>query len=88
VTAVIALHDLNLAAMFCDFVLVLQRGRVVAGGSPADVLTPTLIADVYGVRAHVARDHVSGRVSVAFQAGTPSGSTSLRLAGAEAGGQR
>ncbi|MFC5730790.1 MULTISPECIES: ABC transporter ATP-binding protein [Nocardioides] len=33
VTAVIALHDLNLAAMFCDFVLVLRSGRVVAGGT-------------------------------------------------------
>jgi iron complex transport system ATP-binding protein len=87
VTAVIALHDLNLAAMFCDFVLVLRRGRVVAGGSPVEVLTPTLIADVYGVRAHVARDHVSGRISVAFQPGTPSGFTSLGLACAEAGGQ-
>ena len=76
VTAVIALHDLNLAAMFCDVVLVLQRGRVVAGGPPADVLTPSLIADVYGVRAHVSRDHASGRISVAFQAGTPNGATS------------
>jgi iron complex transport system ATP-binding protein len=87
VTAVIALHDLNLAAMFCDSVLVLHRGRVVAGGSPAEVLTPTLIADVYGVRAQVAHDHVSGRVSVAFQPGTPSGSTSPPLARAEAGAQ-
>ena len=78
VTAIIALHDLNLAAMFCDVVLVLQRGRVVAGGPPADVLTPSLIADVYGVRAHVSRDHVSGRISVAFQAGTPNGATSRR----------
>jgi iron complex transport system ATP-binding protein len=46
VTTVVALHDLNLAAMYCDSVLVLRAGRVVAGGHPRDVLTPGLIADV------------------------------------------
>ncbi|MFV2196795.1 ABC transporter ATP-binding protein [Nocardiopsis sp. LOL_012] len=53
VTTVIALHDLNLAAMYCDRLLVLRGGRAVAEGPPAQVLTPSLIADVYGVRAEV-----------------------------------
>ncbi|WP_104164203.1 ABC transporter ATP-binding protein [Cryobacterium sp. N22] len=66
VTAIVALHDLNLAAMFCDSVLVLQGGRAVAGGSPRDVLTPELIGDVYGVRARVAEDAVTGRSHVLF----------------------
>ncbi|WP_024805981.1 ABC transporter ATP-binding protein [Nocardia sp. BMG51109] len=52
-TAVVALHDLNLAAMFCDHVLVLDRGRVAAHGSPADTLTEHLVEQVYGVRATV-----------------------------------
>ncbi len=65
ITSVIALHDLNLAAMFCDTVLVLQGGRVVAGGDPRDVLTPALIADVYGVRARVARDD-TGRSTIVY----------------------
>ncbi|MFJ2815819.1 ABC transporter ATP-binding protein [Streptomyces sp. NPDC087294] len=56
VTTVIALHDLNLAAMYCDRLLVLRAGRVIAEGTPADVLTPALIADVYGVRAEVSHD--------------------------------
>ncbi|MFW0784439.1 ABC transporter ATP-binding protein [Gordonia sp. CPCC 206044] len=51
VTAYVALHDLNLAAMFCDRVLVLRRGRAVALGPPDQVLTAALIADVYGVHA-------------------------------------
>ncbi|MEU3785634.1 ABC transporter ATP-binding protein [Streptomyces sp900129855] len=54
-TTVVALHDLNLAAMYCDRVVVLRQGRVVAAGSPQDVLTETLVADVYGVRATVTR---------------------------------
>ncbi|MFC4498101.1 MULTISPECIES: ABC transporter ATP-binding protein [Streptomyces] len=54
-TSVVALHDLNLAAMYCDRLVVLGQGRVVASGTPDDVLTETLIADVYGVRAAVTR---------------------------------
>ncbi|WP_067690314.1 ABC transporter ATP-binding protein [Nocardia jejuensis] len=53
VTAVLALHDLNLAAMFCDVLVVLDQGRVVATGAPAQVLTEELIAEVYHVRCRV-----------------------------------
>jgi iron complex transport system ATP-binding protein len=73
VTAIVALHDLNLAAMFCDTVVVLQNGRVITAGPPAEVLTSELIADVYGVRAHVARDDYTGRPTVTFQPGPPKG---------------
>jgi iron complex transport system ATP-binding protein len=71
VTAIVALHDLNLAAMFCDTVVVLDQGRVITAGPPADVLTAELIAEVYGVRAHVTRDEHTGRPTVAFRTGSP-----------------
>lgn len=47
-----ALHDLNHAARVCEQVVVLRRGQVVAAGGPQQVLTPELIAEVYGVAAH------------------------------------
>lgn len=53
VTTVVALHDLNLAAMFCDQLIVLSAGRVVAAGPPAEVLTERLVADVYRVHCRV-----------------------------------
>ncbi len=56
VTSVVALHDLNLAAMFCDRLLVLKEGRAYAAGTPAEVITEQLIAEVYGVRAVVTQD--------------------------------
>ncbi|MFF4277841.1 ABC transporter ATP-binding protein [Streptomyces kronopolitis] len=52
-TAVIALHDLNLAASFCDRICVMDAGRVVATGTPVEVLTPALLAEVYRVEAEV-----------------------------------
>lgn len=51
-TTLVALHDLNLAAAYCDRVYVLRGGRVVAAGPVADVLTPDLLAEVFAVRAH------------------------------------
>lgn len=67
VTSVVALHDLNLAAMFCDQLVVLQQGAVVAGGAPHEVLTPELIAAVYEVEAEVHHDPGRGRVVVSFE---------------------
>lgn len=56
VTSVVALHDLNLAAMFCDQVVMLSAGKMVATGSPVEVLTEDLVADVYGVRCTITVD--------------------------------
>lgn len=65
VTAVVTLHDLTLAALFCDRLIVLADGRLVAAGAPADVLTPALISRVYGVDAHVIADGAgTGRPSI------------------------
>ncbi|OII59889.1 histidinol phosphatase [Streptomyces sp. CC53] len=61
VTSVVALHDLNLAARYCDHLVVLRQGRVVAAGTPAEVLTGELIAAVYGVRVTVTDPDADGR---------------------------
>ncbi len=53
VTTIAALHDLNLAAMYCDQLCLLHQGKVVAVGPPAHVLTPVYIEAVYGVHAEV-----------------------------------
>ncbi|QTH44626.1 heme ABC transporter ATP-binding protein [Cohnella sp. LGH] len=47
-TVVAVLHDLNLAAQYCDRLLVLHGGRVAAVGAPAEVLVPELVEEVYG----------------------------------------
>ncbi|MEU9532156.1 ABC transporter ATP-binding protein [Streptomyces sp. NPDC048213] len=65
-TAVIALHDLNLAAMFCDRIVVLSGGRAVADGTPGQVITEELIEEVYRVRAVVTSDGPQGRPFVRF----------------------
>ncbi|MFD0037524.1 ABC transporter ATP-binding protein [Streptomyces anulatus] len=48
------LHELNLAATYCDRLYVLHCGRIVAGGLPAELLTPELVRTVFGAtRTHL-----------------------------------
>ncbi len=61
--ALVVTHDLLLGSRFADEVLLLDRGRAVAHGAPADVLTAERIAEIYGVDASVSRD-AQGRVVI------------------------
>ncbi|RII19760.1 Iron(3+)-hydroxamate import ATP-binding protein FhuC [Streptomyces sp. YIM 130001] len=65
-TNLIALHDLNLAAYYCDRLYVLDHGRAVTSGQPAEVLTAELLADVYGVRAEVAEHPSTGAPTITY----------------------
>lgn len=58
--AMVALHDLSLAARTCDRVVVLRRGRVHADGPPARVLGAELLAEVFRVKARVVCDEAGG----------------------------
>jgi iron complex transport system ATP-binding protein len=55
-TVLIALHDLNLAARFVDRLVILHQGKTVADGTPHDVLTESMLLEVYGIEARVERD--------------------------------
>ncbi|EPH46196.1 ABC transporter ATP-binding protein [Streptomyces aurantiacus] len=65
----LALHDLTLAAYYCDRLYVLDAGRVVASGPPKDVLTGELLAEVYGVAAEVAVHPATGAPTVTYLPG-------------------
>jgi len=55
--AMMAMHDLNLAARFSDTILMLKEGKVFSIGTPSEVITPKNIREVYGVEVAVRRDN-------------------------------
>ncbi len=65
VTVISAIHDLNIAAMFCDRIYVLQNGKIVASGTPQEVLTCELIRDIYKVESEITKDS-NGRMHILF----------------------
>lgn len=66
VTSIVALHDLNHAAMFCDAVIVMQSGRIVASGSPDDVLTESLLWEVFRVKTKIGVSPFHGKKHIHF----------------------
>ncbi|MEL7255892.1 MAG: ABC transporter ATP-binding protein [Pseudomonadota bacterium] len=59
----VAVHDLSLAAQFCDQVMCLCHGTLDASGPPEDVLTTDRLARVYGIEAEVTRDNNRLRIA-------------------------
>ncbi|RTR38688.1 ABC transporter ATP-binding protein [Shewanella canadensis] len=71
ITVVASIHDLNLASAFCDKLLLLREGKLIKSGTPAQVLTPASIENIYGVKTEVDR-HPQGkhpRVTYHFDGG-------------------
>jgi iron complex transport system ATP-binding protein len=65
VSCLVALHDLTLAAAYCDRIALLRDGRVVADGPPSAVLTPARVGEVYGVDCDVIAHPRTGRPLIA-----------------------
>ena len=65
-TAIAAIHDLNMAARYCDRLVLLSGGRVLAEGPPGQVLSPETMESAFGVRAAVYRDPVTGSLAISL----------------------
>ena len=65
-TAIAAIHDLNMAARYCDRLVLLFEGRVLAEGPPDEVLTPETIERAFGVKAAVYRDPITGSLAISL----------------------
>ena len=63
-TIVMVLHDLNLAARYSDELVAMRSGKVHALGAPDDILTHTLVEEVFGMANQITTDPVSGKPMV------------------------
>jgi len=72
-SALVAIHDLRLAARHCDKLLLLSQGRILATGTPTEVLTADHLSAAYGVEVRVYENPITGLVDYQFR---PSGDES------------
>ncbi len=65
-TVLASFHDLNLAAAFCDHIIVLQGGHITAQGSPDEVLTEQMISEVFKTCAWVDKHPMDGHPRITY----------------------
>lgn len=56
---IIVIHDINMAARFCDHIVALHSGKMIASGSVENLFTPQTLQDIYGIHMHIT-DHPAG----------------------------
>ncbi|MDU2879014.1 MAG: ABC transporter ATP-binding protein [Enterobacter sp.] len=66
VTSIVAIHDLNHASMFCDSLIVMQKGQIVATGTPQDILSESLLWDVFRVKTKIEISPFHGKKHIHF----------------------
>ncbi|MBD9528826.1 ABC transporter ATP-binding protein [Paracoccus sp. PAR01] len=63
-SAVVVLHEVNMAARFCDHVVALKAGRIAMQGTPRELMTPEALQRIYGLPMQVLLREDGGRVAV------------------------
>ena len=60
-TIVIVIHDINLAAQYCDELVALKGGRLLKTGKPAEIMTAPVLKDIYSVDMNIIAHPENGR---------------------------
>ena len=63
-SAIVVLHEVNMAARFCDHVVAMKAGRLAMQGTPADLMRPEVLGQIYGLPMQVLRREDGGMVAV------------------------
>ncbi|PHR26474.1 MAG: iron ABC transporter [Desulfotalea sp.] len=66
-TVIAVMHNLNLAAAYCDEILIMDKGKIVSSGATAQTLTTEIIADVFGVESTIVWDSYNQAQQICFR---------------------
>lgn len=69
ITVLAAIHDLNMAALYCDRIYVLKNGKITLSGTPEEVFTAENIFDIFGVYSSVAKNPENGKLTISYFSG-------------------
>lgn len=65
-TTLSAIHDMNLAAMYCDYIVMMKEGSIISIGRPNEVITSKNLKEVFGVNAHIGINPINNNIQVSY----------------------
>lgn len=65
-TTFAAIHDMNIAAMYCDYIIVIQKGEIIASGSGDEILTKEMIKKVFNVDCYIGKNPITGDIHIFY----------------------
>lgn len=66
ITTLSAIHDMNIASMYCDYLILIDNGKIIKFGSVEEVITSKMLKEVFGVNAYVGINPMNKRLQVSF----------------------
>ena len=66
ITTLAAIHDINLATMYCDYLIVMKAGEIVKMGLVEEVVTAPMLKNIFGVNAYVGINPINKSIQVSF----------------------
>ena len=69
VTVFSSIHDLNLAALYCDRIIFMYQGKIVDCGTPEEVLTKENIREYFGIEAQITTNTATGKRQIYYLPG-------------------
>ena len=65
-TTFAAIHDMNIAAMYCDYLIVMKEGKIKCCGCIDEVITANMLKEIFGVNAYVGKNPINNKLQVSF----------------------
>lgn len=66
ITTLSAIHDMNIASMYCDYLIVMKDGKIRKCGSVEEVITSDMLKEIFGVNAYVGVNPINNKLQVSF----------------------
>lgn len=66
ITTLSAIHDMNIASMYCDYLILINKGKIIKFGTVGEVITSEMLKEVFGVNAYVGVNPINNRLQVSF----------------------
>lgn len=66
ITTFAAIHDMNMATMYCDYIIVMKEGRVIASGETKKVLTKDMIKNIFNIECHIGAHPITGETHIFY----------------------